>query len=223
MKNGKKDARTPRLICLVAANLLKLTGIKKHIEHWCRASHYREDEANEVSDDPIERLRQRLSPEPPRVIRSEVDRFDAELERRIAEEQPDGCIDKAVTVNAVPEDGQPDATSAWTSSPLQNKEWTSLVEECTEMMDDFERMQTDLDDAGREVAEMAVSRLQELLERRGVDLIADERAFDLKRHKPVPMREVPEGTTIEETLAPGLCVGNRVFRRAQVRVKWEQG
>ena len=63
-------------------------------------------------------------------------------------------------------------------------------------------------------------RLEETLERSGVEVIKDEVNFDGARHRSVPGgAEPPTGATISETLNPGFAVGPQVLRRARVRVE----
>jgi molecular chaperone GrpE (heat shock protein) len=101
----------------------------------------------------------------------------------------------------------------------ENKPFAKLAEECTDLMNEFdgyvERLETV---EGKMMAEMVVKRMQELLERAGLERIDDESEFSVLRHTPVPMQIVQEGTPIVETRFPGLALGNRVYRKATVKI-----
>lgn len=111
----------------------------------------------------------------------------------------------------------PDAAS---SNPLDNRQWMSLVEECVELFDEFERHKASFDASSRELADHINSRLQEILERAGVETIASDSNFDPRRHKSqnTISVEATEHALITETLSPGFAVGPRVLRRAHVRL-----
>jgi len=98
-----------------------------------------------------------------------------------------------------------------------NSPFVKLAEECAGLMNEFdgysERMETD---EGKMMAEMVVKRLQELLERAGLERIDNETEFSVLRHSPVPMQIVQEGTPIVQTNFPGLALGNRVYRKAKI-------
>jgi molecular chaperone GrpE (heat shock protein) len=68
-----------------------------------------------------------------------------------------------------------------------------------------------------EVAEHVMCRLQEILERCGVQPISDEGDFDRNRHQSAG--KALAGATVAETLSPGFQVGVRILRRARVQVK----
>lgn len=106
------------------------------------------------------------------------------------------------------------------SNPLDNRQWMSLVEECVELFDEFERHKASFDDSSRELGEHINSRLQEILERAGVETITSDSNFDPRRHKAKSTISV-EATgdaLIAETLSPGFAIGPRVLRRAHVRL-----
>lgn len=100
-----------------------------------------------------------------------------------------------------------------------NKPFVKLAGECAELMTEFEgysdRMETN---EGKMMAEMVVKRLQEVLERAGLERIDNEMEFSILRHSPVPMQLVQEGAPIVQTRFPGLALGNRVYRKAVVFV-----
>jgi hypothetical protein len=58
-----------------------------------------------------------------------------------------------------------------------------------------------------------------ILELCGVETIQDEATFDVARHQPIPIARVSQGTPLAKTLAPGLCIGSRILRRARVAIR----
>jgi hypothetical protein len=112
------------------------------------------------------------------------------------------------------------ALDAPSSNPLDNRQWVSLVEECVELYDEFERHKTSFDDSSRELAEHTNARLQEILERAGVETIASDSNFDPRRHKAknTISAEATGDALIAETISPGFAIGPRVLRRAHVRL-----
>jgi len=102
---------------------------------------------------------------------------------------------------------------------LEDKRWLKLAEECADLFDELDIHSATFDDASRELADHVCSRLQEILERSGVELISGDLVFDRHRHQPERAASVAaSGTTIAETLSPGFVVGRRVLRRARVRL-----
>jgi hypothetical protein len=103
--------------------------------------------------------------------------------------------------------------------PLDDKRWLGLVEGCVGIIDELEVHRSSFDPAAQELAEHLDFRFQEILERSGVTVIADEAMFDRGRHQPERgAAQARSGDTVVETLRPGLAVGRRVFRRAVVRL-----
>jgi len=105
-------------------------------------------------------------------------------------------------------------------SPLENKPFVKLVEECIDLMNEFESYTERLEsEEGKMMAQMIVRRLQESLERSGLERIDDEKEpFTILKHKPEPMMPVAEGKTLKGIIAPGLAIENRVFRKAKVLI-----
>ena len=103
--------------------------------------------------------------------------------------------------------------------PLEDKRWLELVEGCVGIIDELDIHRSNFDLAAQELAEHLDFRFQEILERSGVTVIADEATFDRGRHQPERgAAQARPGDTVVETLRPGLAVGRRVFRRAVVRL-----
>jgi hypothetical protein len=109
----------------------------------------------------------------------------------------------------------PEAAS---TSRLNDDHWIGLVEECVKLFDELDRHSLHFDPASRDLAEHVESRLQEILERSGVHIIANETKFDRNRHQPERASGVSAGSAIAETLSPGFTVDGRVLRRARVRL-----
>lgn len=107
-----------------------------------------------------------------------------------------------------------------TPLPEEDGRWTKLVEECVEVVDELDDHMSDFDAPRRDVARHVILRLEEILERSGVEVIENDISFDRARHKPAPASAATApGAFISETLSPGFAVGPRVLRRARVRVE----
>ena len=103
--------------------------------------------------------------------------------------------------------------------PLTNKPLMSLVEDCVSLFDELDRLRPSLELAAQDFADHMGCRIQEVLERSGVTIIAEDLTFDRRRHQSEPTAETPmDGATIGETQSPGFAVGRRVFRRARVKL-----
>jgi len=102
----------------------------------------------------------------------------------------------------------------------KDEQWMTLVEECVGLVKDLDRHMDEFDLARRDLADHVILTMAEGLERSGVDLILDDEIFDSKRHVSADAKSrTASGATIAETLSPGLAVGRRVLRKAQVRMK----
>jgi hypothetical protein len=107
---------------------------------------------------------------------------------------------------------------------LDNGPWLKLVGECVDLVDEFDRHLSGLDEPQRDLAEHTISRVQEALERSGVEVILTAEEFDRKRHQPDGSRgPVPSDAMVAEVLSPGFAIGPRVFRRARVRLATRPG
>lgn len=138
----------------------------------------------------------------------------------------DGSVSRRPTPNkpAVPMHdagtAHPKATSPPVAGRPEDGPWMRLVEECVEVVDELDRHMNSFDAPRREVAEHVVLRMEEALERSGVEVISDEPIFDRSRHQPVgAIATASPGAAIAETLSPGFAIGRRVLRRARVRVR----
>lgn len=73
---------------------------------------------------------------------------------------------------------------------------------------------------GDKVWEFVRAKLIGKLKLSGVSVINDEETLDWLRHKPIEVIEMPEeGCPIEETVYPGVCLGEKVYLRAVVKLK----
>jgi hypothetical protein len=117
------------------------------------------------------------------------------------------------------------ANSRVTPAPVQpheqlllNKPWLDLVEECVELFDELDEHAPGFDAPRREMIKHVTLRLQEILERSGVETIADDHIFDRRRHRLMPPQvHAKSGMPLAEIISPGFAVNGRVFRRAKVR------
>jgi hypothetical protein len=94
-----------------------------------------------------------------------------------------------------------------------------LAEECVSLFDEVERNKPFFAPPGQELAEHVLCRIQEMLQRSGVAAIADEAIFDRHRHQPVNRNPgATEQARIIETISPGFAIGQRILRRARVKL-----
>lgn len=103
---------------------------------------------------------------------------------------------------------------------LENEAFIKLVEECVDMMNEFDGYKSRLEsDESKMIVELIVKRIQEFLERAGLQRIDDmNEPFSVLRHTPVPMIPVKEGEPIRKILQAGLILDNRVLVKAKVEI-----
>ena len=103
---------------------------------------------------------------------------------------------------------------------LNNKEFVKIVEECVDIMNEFETYMNRLQsEEAKIMGELVIKRLQELLERSGLDRIDDiTTPFSILLHTPIPLVPVQEGEPIIKILQPGLILENRVFLKAKIQL-----
>jgi len=117
------------------------------------------------------------------------------------------------------EDAGPEPGPGDRDSPLGNRPWIKLVEECVDLFDELDRLSPRLDAARREMAEHVSFRLREILERSEVRVIDGDTHFESGQHQPEqPTVSIRPGTPIAATVSPGFAVDRRVLRRARVRL-----
>lgn len=133
--------------------------------------------------------------------------------------------DPPVPSPAALESPEPEATERepLDGEPLDNGPWVKLVEESVALFDELDRHRVDFDAPRQEVADHVICRLQEILERCGVEPISGGGCFDRNRHQPEGATRVPPGATVTQTLSPGFRVGKRILRRARVQVQNPNG
>jgi molecular chaperone GrpE (heat shock protein) len=94
-----------------------------------------------------------------------------------------------------------------------------LVGECADLFDELDSHLEGLDPAGREIAEHVCLRLQEILQRCGVELIDQEGTFERTLHQPVgPSLGLGTEAVRARVISPGFRVGRRILRRARVQL-----
>ncbi len=109
----------------------------------------------------------------------------------------------------------PEATSQ-TSSDGQ---WLKVVGESVGMFGELADRRGEFSSRERDLAEHVMHRIEESLERSGVEVIRhDGGAFDRLRHQPERGVNADPGFAISQTVTPGFAVGPRVFRRAEVKL-----
>jgi hypothetical protein len=146
-------------------------------------------------------------------------------DKPFAESHDDEVYEKRVVKQVIenPGNNEPEEVTKAEMEPasiLQNHPFIKLVEECIDIMNEFDGYTNRLEtEEGRLLAKLVVRHLQESLERSGLSRIENEETFSILRHIPVPMTLVADGEPLEKTVMSGLSIENRVFRKAKVVVK----
>jgi len=152
---------------------------------------------------------------------AERERLDA-LARELAlsENQIDEIEREVRNLPGSVSQSDPMPTSDSDENLLDNKPWVDLVVECVELLEELDRQMGHFDPPRQELADHVILRLEEALQRSGVEVISEDTAFDRGRHKAAraEARTAP-GALITETLSPGFAIGPRVLRRARVQVE----
>lgn len=103
-------------------------------------------------------------------------------------------------------------------TPLRNERWLGLAESCATLFDDLDAQMSGSDVPRQQMARHVENRLREILIHSGVEVIARDRVFDVRRHQlDQASEEVAPGTPIAAFVSPGFAVEDRVLRRAIVR------
>lgn len=100
-----------------------------------------------------------------------------------------------------------------------NKSLLKLIEENVLLIKRMQNMKQNY--TGEEtvmIIEQIIDDIKDSLELSGLERIENEQLFSALRHQPVPLRIVKEGQPIVKTLETGLCLGNRVFIKAKVKL-----
>ena len=91
-------------------------------------------------------------------------------------------------------------------------------EDVIRLQEEILRMRKGLGDESSSALEHIGFRLEEIMDRSGATPIDGDRIFDIRRHRPDPIAIIKDGTPIEETIKAGWREGDRVLRRAMVKV-----
>ncbi len=102
------------------------------------------------------------------------------------------------------------------ADPLDNQPWLKLVGECVDLFDELDGQLEYLDAGGPEIAEHVRLRLQEIMQRCGVELIDQPGAFERTLHQPIGT-SAGLSTVAVSIISPGFRVGRRILRRVRVR------
>ncbi len=100
-------------------------------------------------------------------------------------------------------------------SLLEYRLWLKLVEECSDLYDDLEHTKPSLSPEQFELIDHVCNRLLGILERSDVEVIRNAGVYDRRYHIPFDHQRIEEGQTIN-VISPGLVIGRRVLRHAQV-------
>lgn len=116
--------------------------------------------------------------------------------------------------------GSPAASSEMSNNDSVDKErLIKVLEDVIRLQDEILRMRKGLEDESSAALEHVGFRLEEIMDRSGATPIEGDRIFDIRRHRPDPMVVVKNGTPIVETTRPGWREGDRVLRRATVKLE----
>ena len=112
-----------------------------------------------------------------------------------------------------------DSQSGGAASAPVGGSWTALVEDCAALMVELDEMSPNLEPSALALSRHVRARLLEIMDRGGVSRIEGEKSFDVGRHQAWPPARFSQGTAIAETIEPGVAIGQRVLKRAKVRVR----
>lgn len=93
-----------------------------------------------------------------------------------------------------------------------------VLEDVIRLQEEILRMRKGLGDESSSALEHIGFRLEEIMDRSGATPIDGDRIFDIRRHRPDPVAVVKDGALIIETTRSGWREGDRVLRRAMVKV-----
>ena len=98
-------------------------------------------------------------------------------------------------------------------------DYESLLENLSGLIRELDGYQQRLEtDEAKNIIDIASLHLIEAMEDGAIDVINNDKEFNIMYHTAIPSQNVLNGTPIKETVRPGLKIGNRVLVRAQVRV-----
>ncbi len=102
---------------------------------------------------------------------------------------------------------------------MDDKLYFKLIKECVDLFDELDSQRAFFDPARLEVAEHVCSRLQEILQRSGVEPIVDSAPYDRTlHHLEAPSTEIADKTTPVIILSPGFRAGRMILRRARAKL-----
>jgi len=122
-------------------------------------------------------------------------------------------------VTLLDESDKPPLPQSRSEDRLKNTRWLRLVVDCAELFDELDKLFSSLDPPRQEIARHIKYRLQEILNRSGVESISRDRTFDENRHQLEQQDSTAApGTPIVKFVSPGFAVDGRILRRATVQV-----
>lgn len=148
--------------------------------------------------------------------------FDSEKSFATDGRQQEGKNPDAESVEVSGEEcsGSSAASSEMSNNDSVDKErLIKVLEDVIRLQDEILRMRKGLEDESSAALEHVGFRLEEIMDRSGATPIEGDRIFDIRRHRPDPMVVVKDGTPIVETTRPGWREGDRVLRRATVKLE----
>ena len=203
----------PVLIIVILALIIILVGLLRKLQQHRSLQQSPQYHPGATSMNPDQLQRLRSLQQSPQAAYPHPTYTPAEPERREAVVRPSSQSDTSEPSSP------PRPIPTHHDDPLNDKRWLKLVEECVGLFDNLDRHFASFDPARQELVEHVLLQLQEILERSDVELIAGDATFERRRHQPEqPDARAAPGTPIIETLSPGFAVGNRVLRRARVRL-----
>ena len=106
-----------------------------------------------------------------------------------------------------------------TVEKTNRNDYETLLENLSSLIRELDSYQQRLEtDEAKNIIDIASLHLIEAMEDGTIDVINNDKEFNILYHTAIPSQNVLNGTPIKETMRPGLKIGNRVLVRAQVRV-----
>jgi len=158
--------------------------------------------------------------EPPTPVTSPTPEINADNTEAKTSPAPSAAIPENTTADAdVPLPTKSIDNDA-TSDPLDNKPWLDLAKDCLALFEEMDRNRDFFETQGeRQLADHIGLRLQEILERSGLEVIDTGGPFGRNLHQPdrSAAGTAPELLAVE-IRSPGFRIGRRILRRARVRL-----
>jgi molecular chaperone GrpE (heat shock protein) len=102
------------------------------------------------------------------------------------------------------------------------RETLDLLEDCVSLFDEIDGHIASLDPPAQEIAKHVCDRLQEILERAGMEVIAEDGVFNRRLHRPEKKGSGNNGDDSQwhaRILSPGFQLDRRVYRKARVSLR----